>query len=105
LELAFETRSIRSTCESPRRAERLLGKKAAVSLRNRLADMRAASNPTELLAGSPLEVEPGFMRLLLTDGKALRFCSNHRRARVGADDSVDWSRVTRVRIVEIGDAR
>jgi hypothetical protein len=101
VELAFETRDIRSTCESPRRAKRLLGEPASLALQSRLADMRAARTPIELLAGAPKPTGPDRMRLNLGDGKALEFVSNHRRSSM-SKDGVDWSRVTRVRIVAVG---
>lgn len=103
LELAFHTRDIRTTCESARRAKRVLGEDAALALRNRLADMRAARNTTELLAGMPTAVAPDRMRLKLSGEKVLEFVSNHRKTPLHSDN-IDWAEVTRIRIVFVGAA-
>ena len=104
MNLAFETLAIRSFCECQSKAERAYGIKVATRLRDRLADIRAADAVTDLIAGQPREIERGQHRLFavaLADGFSLVFCANHVRIPVKEMDRVDWSRVTRVKILKI----
>ena len=87
-----------------RRRRRAFGIKAAARLRDRLADIRAADAVTDLIAGRPREIEGGRHRLFAVDlasGCSLVFCANHVRIPVDETDRVDWSKVTRVKILKI----
>lgn len=53
VELAFATRELRSQCERQDLAETEFGTAVAKTLRNRLADLRAAQTLADLLAGNP----------------------------------------------------
>jgi len=104
LNLAFETLAIRSFCECQSKAERAFGIKVATRLRDRLADIRAADTVMDLIAGRPREIEGGRHRLFagdLANGCSLLFCANHVRIPVKETDRVDWSKVTRVKILKI----
>ncbi|MFD1893307.1 hypothetical protein H0I39_04705 [Ottowia beijingensis] len=48
LEIAFQTRELRATCESPARAKRELGELGSKALRRVLADMNAVETVAEL---------------------------------------------------------
>jgi len=102
--LAFETLAIRTLCECQSQAERAFGLKAAARLRERLADIRAAESVTELVAGRPREIQGGRHRhyaVDLANGYRMVFCANHVRIPVDETYRVDWSRVTRVKILKI----
>jgi hypothetical protein len=49
LEVAFRSRDLRATCESPARAKRELGETASIALRRHLADFEAVESAAELL--------------------------------------------------------
>jgi proteic killer suppression protein len=102
--LAFETLALRTLCECQSKAERVLGIRPAARLRERLADIRAAEAVTDLVAGMPRELEGGRQRRYAVDlanGYRLVFCANHNRIPLNETDRVDWSRVTRVKILKI----
>jgi hypothetical protein len=102
LELAFETRELREICENDRKAEETLGAIVGEALKHRLADMVAATKPSDLLAGCPrIGTDPSTMIVDLQDGYKLVFASNHVRRRNKADGNVDWTKVSRVRILDI----
>lgn len=102
--LAFETLAVRTHCECQSKAERAFGIRVASSLRERLADIRAADAVTDLIAGKPREIEGGRQRRYAVDlasGYRLVFCANHNRIPANEANRVDWSRVTRVKILKI----
>jgi proteic killer suppression protein len=101
---AFSTKAIRSLCECQAKAERELGLKAAKKLRERLADIRAASNVTDLVAGHPREIDGGRLpnyAINLADGYRMLLCANHNEIPLTKTAQVDWSKVSRVRIHKI----
>ena len=94
---AFSTKTIRALCECQAKAERVLGLKAAKKLRERLADIRAAGNVTDLIAGRPREIEGGRLpnyAINLADGFRMILCSNHNKIPVTKAGRVDWSKVS-----------
>jgi plasmid maintenance system killer protein len=103
LELAFETKSIRSLCEKPKKAESKLGMKAANKLKRRLADLIAAPTASDIFAGRPT-IQKGNpherMSVQLGEGFSLVFVANHNQNPVKGG-AVDWSKVNRIRIVGI----
>src|SRR5262245_50255130 len=97
VKLAFATIALRSLCEQQAKAERVLGMKVAEKLRERLADMEAADNVLELLAGRPREV-PGnplpHYAVDLADGFRLVFAANHNDVPMLKKGRVDWKNVS-----------
>ena len=108
MELAFDTKSLRTICESEPHAKRELGPNTAETLKHRLADMHAATSPKDLIAGRPRELAgTGSQRLMaldLSDGLCIVFCANHPKAPTTGGGDLDWSRVNRVKILRIGNA-
>jgi proteic killer suppression protein len=104
LELAFESKSLRNTCEVEAQAVLELGSLVAESLKHRLADLRAAASVRDLVAGRPRVAGGEDRRRMvvdLCDGFCLVFRSNHtKNPLIGADD-IDWSKVTRIRVLGI----
>ena len=105
LELAFDTRELRKLCESESAADRELGIGVATKLRNRLADIDASQNVEELASGRPQKQDgdPPTLTLHLSKSCSVTFCANHSRPRTNPDGTVDWSRVTRIKLIKIGD--
>lgn len=106
MNLDFKDKKLRELCEQRASAERKLGADSARKLRSRLADLQAAVCVTDLAAGGPHPLQgdrAGQFALKLEGGKRLVFEPDHNPVPYREDGSIDWSRVTRVRIIYIGD--
>jgi proteic killer suppression protein len=104
LELAFATKSLRQLCESEAEANRHLGVRVSEKLRRRLSDLRAATSVKDLVASRPRElrgVRQPYLAVELCEGSRLVFGPNHTVMPVLESGDVDWSRVSRVRILRI----
>lgn len=106
MDVDYLTAEIRSLCMESRKATRILGADSAKKLRNRLADLEAARNVAELLAGRPHpyrgQMEKRFS-LDLAGGKRLLFVPTKDPPPTKADRSIDWTAVAAVTIVFLGD--
>lgn len=107
MELAFNSLRLRSWCENSEEA--LLSFKAVVveHLQNRLADIRAAGSPMDLIAGSPNFTDGRVPRLtvLLADTHIMTCTVNHATPTRDTSGNIDWSRVRRLRIMSIEEVR
>ena len=102
LELAFATKELRDLCETESKAHRALGSKAAIKLHRRLADLRAATSVRDLVAGCPKELNNELQVVMqICRGYRVIFCANHNKVPLLKCGSVNWSEVTRVKILEI----
>lgn len=104
MELAFDSKSLRTICESSAHAERVLGPEVAEALKHRLADLRATSSIRDLIAGSPRRLEPADSHLMcvdLSEGYRLVFTPNHPNNPTTQTGELDWARVSRIRILRI----
>lgn len=104
LELAFAKQSLRRLCESETTAEDGFGVAVAARLRRRLADLRAAIYANDVVAGAPRELQDGRRRVLtveLVGGYRIIFCANHVSTPKRECGGVDWSRVSRIKILRI----
>jgi proteic killer suppression protein len=104
VDLVFASKTLRHLCESHSRARRFLGERAAEKLRNRLADLEAASNVTEVIAGRPRapSVAPrDQLSLDLAHGYVLVFGAADNRRLTPDTIAVDWRKVTRIKILKI----
>lgn len=84
---------------------RWLEKPVAEALQHRLADLRAAASISDLVAGSPrMETHGDTERLVigLADNQEIVLEPNHRETPPNEAGTLDWSAVTRVKIVRIG---
>lgn len=103
IQLAFQDDNLRKVCESSISAKRKYGGVAGPSLHARLADLRAADSPVDL-------VELGFAKfdgapndrivIFLDDFYRLYAVANHKPP-PGKPGKLDWSQVTRVKILSI----
>ena len=81
-----------------------MGSEAAEMLKHRIADLRAAITINDLVVGSPrvLANTSGlYMSINLRDGQKLIFCANHVENPTCDTGDVDWSRVSRIKILRI----
>ncbi|AUX47583.1 uncharacterized protein SOCE26_091050 [Sorangium cellulosum] len=102
MELSFANRSLREICEKQTVAVSQLGSAVAGKLRRRLADLRAAANVKELVAGRPRQIGNGrHMSISLGDDYLLVFCVNHQKVPMLDVSNVDWAKVDRVQILRI----
>ena len=105
LEIAFQTRELRATCESPTRAKRELGEPGSKALRRALADMNAVETAAELfeigLGVENCAQERGVLRFQLSEGLILYCHVNHQSVPMNGE-GVDWAQVTRLKVVHIG---
>jgi proteic killer suppression protein len=105
LELAFDSKQLRTLCESAARAEAELGLEAADALKHRLADLRAAGSVDDLPVGHPRVAKQNDSKVMLVDfyrRHSLVFCVNHPKPPKMASGAIDWTRVSRIKILRIG---
>ncbi len=105
MEIKFSNQKLQKICENQRSANRELGQSSAKKLRTRISDIIAAQNVFDLPAGNPHQLKGnriGQYSLSLSDGKRLVFIPANNPTPLDDDDSIDWSRVTKVCIIEIG---
>ncbi len=106
MEIHFKDEKLRKLCENRREAEKKLGHDSSKKLRTRLADLEAAMNVKELVAGHPHPLErdrEGQFAVNLAGGKRLVFLPNHEPVPVDEQGNIDWSQVSAITIVFIGD--
>lgn len=102
MHIAFDSKSLRTICEREAEAARALGTRVAEYLRHRLADLRAATSPQDLLTGRPrISDDQQHMILDLCDGYRIDFTANHTTNPKRQDGELDWAKVTRIKILRI----
>lgn len=106
MEILFENRKLQKLCEKEKEANKKLGRPCADKLRNRLAELLAAVSVRDLTVGKPHPLKEdcaGQFALTLKGGKCLVFEPSNEPVPYKDDGSIDWSRVTHICIVFIGD--
>ena len=104
MELAFNTKSLRQICESEDKAKNDLGPEVAEKLKARLEDLHATASVKDLVVGRPRQlgdVHDQRMVVDLTEGYGIVFSANHVANPTLDSGDVDWSRVRRIKIMEI----
>lgn len=104
LEIAFAKRKLRGLCEREETAQRSFGVEVAEKLKARLADLRAASCVRELVAGRPRKVASNrrnHFTVNISRGWHLVVCANHSVVPKMKNGTIDWSRVNRVKVLDI----
>ena len=104
MELTFETKALRELCEKQQRAIDNLGDDIAEQLRNRLSDIQSAASLRDLPMVQPIacaETENALFTLPLSRDCLLVFRSNHHDRSDMPDGSLDWSRVSRITLIEV----
>jgi len=103
VELSFATKSLRTRCEDATVALRAYKPEVVESLNNRLADLRAADSPVELIAGSPRLVAGATPSVViaLADSHYLHCQVSQAVVPHDARGNLDWSRVRRLKITTV----
>lgn len=95
-------------CESEAEGNKALGIAAAAELRRRLADLDAAPTfvdlPPEAVLRKVDRQDQPEMIVGLRDGWEMAFTAGHLDNPVTSEGEIDWTRVTRVRILWIARA-
>lgn len=103
IQLAFQDENLRKVCESSISAKRKYGRIAGPSLHARLADLKAADSPAELVGWGFAkfdEVANDRIIVFLDDSYRLYAVANHKPP-PGNLGTLDWTQVTRVKILSI----
>lgn len=106
MEIDFRDKKLRELCEQRGVAERKLGAPCARKLRARLDDLKAVDCVTDLPAGRPHALSgdrAGQYSVVLEGGTRLVFEPDHNPIPQRDGGGIDWTRVTRVRIIFVGD--
>ncbi|MBE9006248.1 killer suppression protein HigA [Fortiea sp. LEGE XX443] len=106
MEITFADSRLQELCGQQNLAEKKLGKNCAKKLRNRLGMLTAAGSVAELVAGRPHPLKgdrAGEFAVDLEGAKRLVFKPDNDPIPFKEDGSIDWSQVTAVCIVFIGD--
>ena len=104
LDFAFNSEHLRTICEKHAVAKQALGEETADTLIHRLADLRSAASIYEVPVGQPRILADASMPIAivdLTQGYQLRFCANHTKNPLTETGELDWTRVSRIKILEI----
>lgn len=103
MELAFANRQLRRVCEDDGCARGKYPEYVAESLQDRLADIRAADSPLDLLAGSPhlTPGRPARISIHLADDYQVYLEVNHSSPPTNGTGTIDWSRVRRLKVTTI----
>lgn len=106
MEVTYLNKKLKKLCDQSQEAQKKLGANCARKLRSRLADLKAAESVTGLVAGKPHPLRGdrlGQYAVSLQGGVRLVFESANEPVPQKEDGGIDWSQVTAVRIVFIGD--
>jgi len=106
MEIEFRNKHLRRLCEQDRYAVQELGADCAKKLQGRIADLQSVNDVLELPAGKPHPLKgdrKGQYAIELTGGKRLVIIPANNPTPMLDEENIDWSRVTKIRIIEIGD--
>lgn len=107
MQINYYDPKLRKLCENNREAVRRLGANLAKKLQSRLSDIEAAPDVQGLPpVGNPhplVRDRQGQFSIRLADGKRLVFIPNHNPVPKKDDGGINWTLVTSVTIVFIGD--
>ena len=105
MEIAFESRHLRTICESQVDAQGELGARVAKTLQRRVADLRAAVSIYDLVAGNCRLLDrksDQFVVIDLCDSSNIVLQANHPKNPLTKEGKPDWNVVRRVKIIQIG---
>jgi len=106
LDIDYKTTKLKKLCLARKEADKKLGPNSGKKLRTRLADIEAASNVFELIAGRPHSYRKdkvGLFSLDLHGGHRLLFEPLKKPPPTKDDGGIDWSNVESIFVVFIGD--
>ena len=105
LELSFSSSEIREVCLSQYTAVREFGSFIGEKLIDRLADLRAATSPIDLIAGNPQPIEirsNQYYAVYLSENNFLVFSTNQKETPIFDNGYIDWAHIYRIKILYIG---
>ncbi|BBB64429.1 hypothetical protein UNDYM_0176 [Undibacterium sp. YM2] len=103
IQLAFQDENLRKVCESTVSAKRKYGGLAGPSLHARLADLKAADSPSDLVDWGLAKFDQASdsqIIIFIDDEYHVRAAANHNPP-PGTPGKLDWKQVTRVKILSI----
>jgi hypothetical protein len=100
LELAFATEALRDVCENEAIAKKELGAKVADALKRRLSDFQSIDTFDELPFAKPKKSSNNCL-FELPDGWQLTVTSGHAENPKLGSGRIDWSQVSRLKILKI----
>lgn len=106
MEISFADAKLESVCKDSRLATKVLGAQSAKKLQLRLAELFAAESAKELIAGRPHPLahdRVGQFAVDLHGGYRLIFKPATQPPPRLPDGGIDWSNVSEITIIEIGD--
>lgn len=106
MEIFFDNDDIEKLCKDKRIAQRQLGANAAKKLQARLMDLFDANVVADLSAGRPHPLgydREGQFAVNISGHQRLVFVSNHEPPLLDSDQKTDWSRISKVKVIFIGD--
>ena len=106
MDVDWKTDKLKKLCLTSREADKKLGSNSGKKLRTRLAEIEAASNVSELIAGRPHPYKgnkAGQFSLDLHGGDRLLFEPLKNPPPKKDDGGIDWPNVESIFIVFIGD--
>lgn len=106
MDIHFANADLEDLCCDERKAKKSLGGDGFRKLRTRLADLRAASRVTELVAGRPHALDrdrKGQFAVDLDRGRRLVFEPASDPPPRTEDGGISWHEVKSVRVVYVGD--
>lgn len=104
MDLAYPSTSLRSVCEVEAVAVAEYGIAVAALLKNRMADLDAAVSIKDLVAGSPMHCEGDDRDNIVIElggSHRLFLCANHLNNPKLETGELDWTRVSRVKVLRI----
>jgi hypothetical protein len=104
LELSFSTIELREIFEKRATAVEAIGIEAALELEQRLADIEALENVsdfTALFSDNTISRSPHEQSFQLKTGHEVIFRSGHVNTPATTSGAIDWTKVTRMRIVSL----
>jgi hypothetical protein len=105
MEIAFHTKALRDICASEERMRQEFGPDVAKTLKGRLADLKAAVTIKDVVLGKPrlaAGASDSLMQISLGAGYFIIVKANHSKNPVLPDGRVDWSSVSRLKVMRIG---
>ena len=106
MEIHFRNKKLQELCQTSKLMKKKLGDELAKKLKARLSDLESASTVSELVAGRPHPLEydrKGQFAVDLNNMIRLVFEPANEPIPRCSDETVDWKRITVIRIVCIGD--
>ena len=109
MEISFISRKVQKACNSEKEMRAMFGKPLAERLQARLAELTAAETLEEISRLPPARCHElsqdreGQLAVVLVHPKRLIFEPDHNLVPQKPDGGLDWTQVTKIRIIEITD--